>query len=444
MIRTVSAGLILLCASAAVAQPDPDTLTGGLLVADTATRTLYLCRDLNGNGDAEDPGETTLYLDAGNASNFPLAASQVLSIGMLECEVLIGETDTDTIYVLIDLNADGDVNGTGEVRVGFAGGINPAGFPLQTPSGVVEANGFVWAVTAGTSTTPAADAIYRLTDNNDNGDAMDPGEAVLWCDLGLLVPGSSPFNISFLGDAAFVPDLRGGASDVILRARDADGSGSVDAGELTVFYDSASGLGPTGGFAVATRGNSVLIADGSPAVSPQRVYALTDVGGNGTIDSAGEVRELWNETLVPAGFTLGTIFDIAPGPGGSLAVASSGADTADNVLLLRDLDGNGDYLGAGETTVYVSGHGAGVFPDTIRALRFVRPPGLPECQDSPPCDPDANQDGNVDQDDVAYLINVVGGGENPTGIDPDFNRDGNVDQDDVAAIINVIAGGECP
>jgi hypothetical protein len=62
----------------------------------------------------------------------------------------------------------------------------------------------------------------------------------------------------------------------------------------------------------------------------------------------------------------------------------------------------------------------------------------------PDCDPDLNQDGNVDQDDVAYLINVIAGGENPTNIDPDFNGDGNVDQDDVAALINVIAGGGCP
>jgi hypothetical protein len=62
----------------------------------------------------------------------------------------------------------------------------------------------------------------------------------------------------------------------------------------------------------------------------------------------------------------------------------------------------------------------------------------------PPCDPDLNQDGNADQDDLAYLVNVVGGGPNPTNIDPDFNRDGNADQDDVAALINVIAGGPCP
>ncbi|MCC6950558.1 MAG: CotH kinase family protein [Phycisphaerales bacterium] len=60
------------------------------------------------------------------------------------------------------------------------------------------------------------------------------------------------------------------------------------------------------------------------------------------------------------------------------------------------------------------------------------------------CDPDLNQDGNVDQDDIAYLVNVIGGGENPTGIDPDFNQDGNVDQDDVASLINAVGGGGCP
>ncbi|MCE7973544.1 MAG: hypothetical protein DYG92_04350 [Leptolyngbya sp. PLA1] len=60
------------------------------------------------------------------------------------------------------------------------------------------------------------------------------------------------------------------------------------------------------------------------------------------------------------------------------------------------------------------------------------------------CCPDFNEDGNVDQDDVGYLITVVAGGENPTNRDPDFNRDGNVDQDDVLALVDVVAGGPCP
>ena len=59
------------------------------------------------------------------------------------------------------------------------------------------------------------------------------------------------------------------------------------------------------------------------------------------------------------------------------------------------------------------------------------------------CDADVNQDGNADQGDVDYLINVVAGGDNPTNVDPDFNRDGNVDQGDGDALINAVAGGGC-
>jgi hypothetical protein len=61
-----------------------------------------------------------------------------------------------------------------------------------------------------------------------------------------------------------------------------------------------------------------------------------------------------------------------------------------------------------------------------------------------PCDPDYNADGTPDQDDVAYLNNVIAGGANPTQRDPDFNRDGNVDQEDLAALTNTVAGGGCP
>ncbi|MFA6045402.1 MAG: hypothetical protein WC718_10495 [Phycisphaerales bacterium] len=60
------------------------------------------------------------------------------------------------------------------------------------------------------------------------------------------------------------------------------------------------------------------------------------------------------------------------------------------------------------------------------------------------CCPDVNDDGNVDQGDIDYLINVVAGGPNPAAIDPDFNRDGNADQGDVDSLINVVAGGDCP
>ncbi|MCE7973260.1 MAG: hypothetical protein DYG92_02885 [Leptolyngbya sp. PLA1] len=62
----------------------------------------------------------------------------------------------------------------------------------------------------------------------------------------------------------------------------------------------------------------------------------------------------------------------------------------------------------------------------------------------PPCDPDLNADGNADQDDVSFLIDIVAGGDSIVGLNPDFNKDGNLDQDDVTALIGVLAGGACP
>ncbi|MDX2131836.1 MAG: hypothetical protein SFY69_07275 [Planctomycetota bacterium] len=65
---------------------------------------------------------------------------------------------------------------------------------------------------------------------------------------------------------------------------------------------------------------------------------------------------------------------------------------------------------------------------------------------NPPCDPDVNADGNVDQDDIACLAQAVGGTPDCLGggVDPDFNRDGNVDQDDISRLEQVVAGADCP
>jgi hypothetical protein len=60
------------------------------------------------------------------------------------------------------------------------------------------------------------------------------------------------------------------------------------------------------------------------------------------------------------------------------------------------------------------------------------------------CEPDFNQDGNVDQDDIACLSQVVAGDPSCSDQDPDFNGDGNVDQDDIDALAQVVAGSPCP
>jgi len=150
--------------------------------------------------------------------------------------------------------------------------------------------------------------------------------------------------------------------------------------------------------------------------------------------------------------TLSRLTPEAPGVvvGFSLPVGSNGEWHRHLEFTLLPPAGSGVYLltlrlwstdpdiGASEPFWVVFNNGADE-PTHDAAIDWVRENFL-----SPACDPDLNQDGNVDQDDVSYLVNVIGGGENPTGIDPDFNLDGNADQDDLSALINVVAGGSCP
>ncbi|MDX2130543.1 MAG: dockerin type I repeat-containing protein [Planctomycetota bacterium] len=68
----------------------------------------------------------------------------------------------------------------------------------------------------------------------------------------------------------------------------------------------------------------------------------------------------------------------------------------------------------------------------------VQVPSSCECPD-----PDFNGDGNVDQDDIACLEQVVGGNSACSSADADLNNDGNVDQDDIAYLAQLVAGSPC-
>ncbi|MDX2132060.1 MAG: hypothetical protein SFY69_08410 [Planctomycetota bacterium] len=102
--------------------------------------------------------------------------------------------------------------------------------------------------------------------------------------------------------------------------------------------------------------------------------------------------------------------------------------------------GFGPWVADPNETLFVPDNGQVLNPN------FTLTPGAPniECESAPPCEPDFNQDGNVDQDDIACLAQVVAGDPSCSSSDPDFNRDGNVDQDDIAGLEQVVAGQPCP
>ncbi len=362
-------------AATSLAQPIPPELrTGGMLVSDQGLDAVYRLVELSGDDDADDPGEVTVYFDATNQSGIGATTASVFSIFASACgEVFIADGDSDRVYRLVDRNGDGEAQDVGEATIWFSS-ANAAGLTLPTPNGVTQdAAGATYITNAGTGALPA-DYVLRTIDLNGDGDAEDVGEASVWIDLtALQTSSSSAFDIVFAGDVAYLTDLLGGDPDVVHRAEDADGSGAIEADELTTFIDDNNAFGVPVGIPLASDGLSLYVAENTPSVNPQTVYRLTDLNSSGTIDMATEVEVVWSEELVPAPLELNTLFAIAVGPGAELALTSSGSDAQDNIFRLVDLTADGDFLDEGETLAWVTGNGA-AFAEQARSVQYMLPP----------------------------------------------------------------------
>lgn len=362
---------LLLCAvSPLFGQAPPlDDKIGGALVGDMTLDQIYLTQDLNGDGDADDGGESWVYLDATNASGLPTPTNAVYTIfESISGYQFFGDGTSDTVYRMRDLNADWDAQDAGEANVWFSSAANYHGFLLPSPQGVFQdSSGATFILNAGTLTS-GVDALYRTVDLNSDGDANDENEATLWMDIYSFLD-TAPFQLSLMDDAAYFADTVG--ADEIHRAEDMNGNGVIEVGEFNVFATEGS-FGIQVGGTVVNDGTSLFIAEASNTL-PQKVFQLTDLNASNDIDDASEVLEVWNEGCMPAGLLLGATWALAIGPGGELLVASSGTDESDNILRLLDLNDDGDFLDANETIAWATGHGADVFVDYARSLEYIVP-----------------------------------------------------------------------
>ncbi len=272
------------------------------------------------------------------------------------------------------MNGDGDANDDGEARLWFSS-ANAGGLPFVTPNGVAEgADGALYLVNAGVIAGPVDDVVYRTVDLNGDGDANDAGEATVWLDLQTLDAKSSAFDINFAGDVAYVSDTNGTGPDTIYRIEDLDGDGVIEAGEAKVFISDSNAFGVQLDLTHAVQGDSVLTLElTAGAGGLAHVYRLTDLNGSGDIDQAAEAVEVWNTGLLPAGFEYSVGFSIAAAENGDVAVTSNGgAANQRNVVRLSDLNGDGDYLDAGETILAASNALDAEFGLRPRALAFYQ------------------------------------------------------------------------
>jgi Ca2+-binding RTX toxin-like protein len=344
----------------------------GLLLGDQGADKIFHLRDLNGDGDAADADERLVFFDASNLSGLVNPAGNVFAIHQAaDGKVYAGDGDTDSVYVLRDLNHDGDANDAGEARTWFSS-ANAGGLPLVTPNGVSTApDGAVFIVNAGVIAGPVDDVIYRTVDTNKDGDANDAGEATAWLNLQTLNLKSSAFDLSFDGSVAYLADTNGADPDTIYRIEDANSNSTIEASEVKTFIADGNPYGVPVDFAIAAEGGSVYTWEFTKTGDTSRVFRLTDLNLSGTIDSLGEVQEVWNTSKLPAGFDNSVGFSIAAAANGDLAVTSNGgAANQRNVVRLTDLNGDGDYMDSGETIIAGSNALDPTFGDRPRSLAF--------------------------------------------------------------------------
>lgn len=368
---TVALAALAAAASAQIGGPAPlDSRTAGLLIADSSLDTIYFTKDRNGDGDALDPGEHHVFFNDLNNS-FILTTGLVEMFQSRDGSIYVGDSDGDYIIRLFDANGDNDAMDEGESSVFFESGVN--GFLLSTPVGIWEDDeGYLYVVNAGAG--GVSDSVLRLKDLNGDGDAHDEGEATLFFDTQGLVPSSSAFGLVILNGTLYISDTLGGDPDAVIRAADEDGSGEITFDEFNVFVDDDNTLGVQIGFPIGTDGTAIFTMENSGS-QVQSIWRLEDLNASNTIDLPSEVVEVWNDLQVPTGPVLNNVFDIAFGPGGRIAVTSNGSDIQDNVFMLIDksVPADGDFLDDGETTLWASGTtGEDGFIDNARAVEFIR------------------------------------------------------------------------
>jgi hypothetical protein len=214
--------------------PRPD-----LWVTDSANDRIARLADLDLDGHYDGPLESVVFYDD-TLGPYPLSNNSCV-LAEDDGSVLVGDTTTDVILRLIDVDGDGTAHGAAEAREYFTSVFNGSGVEAQAVNGLARSGAVVYAAVA-QSGSSGRDFVLRLEDLNTDHDADDLGEArEYFVRSDMSVPGTST------GDS--------------------------------IVQDVAVGLD----------GRVYYLESGSTGVHAKGVYRLVDLDQNGVIDPAAEV-----------------------------------------------------------------------------------------------------------------------------------------------------------
>lgn len=305
--------------------------------------------DLNGDGDAHDPGEVTVFFDDG-----PPVTGVDNAPGMVAIDpwtlMATDNFEPDNIVMLFDLDRSGDAFGPNEAIVWFDGTL-PSGLTITNPSELRRrADGSFFLLDNNTLDTTRPEAIYLLDDANGNLN-IEPGEVTLFHEL-------SPVGVSDATTFDIVEDDAGLV--YTLDISDDNDIESIDVidpvtGVRSEWLSSQTlfnlrNLVLNGGYELEyDAGRGELIFSAVALNFDQYILAARDANGNGRIDTPGEIRLLWSEPGHADGFSTGSPRDFFRTRDGRLLWTDG---LRDRVMIHQDLNGDGDFQDAGETAVF--------------------------------------------------------------------------------------------
>jgi hypothetical protein len=277
----------------------------------------------------------------------PAAAGKARAAPVLvDRAVYVADSTLDRILMLIDRDGSGRVepDAQGEVTI-FYDDASP-GPDLSLPSALLAGPGQeLYLLDGGT-----LDAVIVLADRDGDGTANGEGEWRIFFDGTSPAPNlSTPKAMAFGPDGALFIADDGSRAQRILRVRDEDGDGSANGPqEWKVVYDQTA-LSPAEG-PLADLDALAFLPDGRLLVTEStlgRIEVLSDLNGDGDFLDAGEAALFYD----PRGaHPFGSLTGLAAGPGGKVYAADS---VTGLVLLLEDRNGDGAALDPGEWSVFL-------------------------------------------------------------------------------------------
>lgn len=187
----------------------------GFFVADDSKKKPHILRlaDRDGDGVASGEEEIAVYYDPAQAvSQPPLLAVRAIARGSGD-DLYAADASAGGVYVLSDLDRDGDANDEDEVRPFLVSGDD---LTLGEIGGLLAAEGGLYIADAGGA------AIWFARDDDGDGDALDPDEASIFMSGPPLM---KPMDLARVADRTILA-IDPGARTVFVVA-DLDGNGDA-------------------------------------------------------------------------------------------------------------------------------------------------------------------------------------------------------------------------